>query len=380
MIQPSTTPRERDLGCSRNRRVLPALCTATVVCAAFLVAQLLPSSPGVDVLVAQETQAQLAKAVEAGKKFLDALDEAQRGKAVYEFNSPKKSGWSNLPVTAVPRNGVRMGDLNKAQRDAALELVAAVLSKEGYQKIIDIMDGDQQLAMGKGGGKGGKGDKGKGDKGKGSKGGKGGFGVDNYYLAVFGKPSLTEPWFVQFGGHHLGLNVTIIEKNFVLTPTHTGAQPTNFTRDGQAVRPLGPENDRAFELISMLDAKQQAQAIIAQTPTNLQLGPGQDNKKIEPKGIKGSALSAAQQAKLLEIVAAWVNIVHGDSAAARMTQIKSEITDTHFAWWGPTTNGSAVYYRIQGPTLVIEYAPQGGTDHIHTIIRNPVNDYGQKRS
>ena len=78
-------------------------------------------------------------------------------------------------------------------------------------------------------------------------GGKGMFGVDKYYLAIFGKPSATQPWMMQFGGHHLGVNVTVIGKHFVLTPTHTGAQPALFERDGKDVRPLGLENDTAFK-------------------------------------------------------------------------------------------------------------------------------------
>ena len=323
-----------------------------------------------------------AKAVAAGKKFLDSLDDKQRAKAVFEFGSAKKSGWSNLPITNVPRNGVRMGDLTKPQRDAAMDLLAAVLSKEGYQKVIDIMDADQELATGKGGKGGGKGDKGdKGGKG-GDKGGKGGgkssFGTDNYFLAIFGPPSTTQPWFVQFGGHHLGLNVTVIEKSFVLTPTHTGAQPASFTRDGKNVRPLGGEVDKAFQLLATLDEKQLAQAVLGAKAGNLVLGPGQDNKKINPQGIKGSALTEAQQAKLLDVIGEWVNIVQDDAAMARMAEVKANLADTYFAWSGPTAKNSAAYYRIQGPTVVIEYAPQGGTDHIHTVIRDPSNDYGQK--
>jgi len=305
--------------------------------------------------------AQATKAVAAAKTFLDSLDAKQRAKAVLDFESSKKSGWSNLPITNVPRNGVRMGDLTPAQREAALSLLAAVLSKEGYQKTIDIMNADEQLAQ-KGGGKGGKTS----------------FGNDNYFMAIFGTPSVTQPWMVQFGGHHLGLNVTVIDKGYVLTPTHTGAQPTTYTRDGKTVRPLGGENDKAFQLMNSLDEKQQAQAILKGKTPNLILGPGKDGQTIKPEGIKGSALNDLQKAKLLEVIGEWVDIVPGDTAAARMAEIKANLADTYFAWSGPTTNGSAVYFRVQGPTLVIEYAPQGGTDHIHTVIRDPTNDYGQK--
>jgi hypothetical protein len=117
-------------------------------------------------------------AVEAASAFIDALDAKQREKALYEFDSEKKSNWSNLPVTIVPRNGVRLGDLTKGQREKAMAVVAAVLSKEGYQKVVDIVDGDQKLAEG-GGGKGG--GKGKGGDGKGKGGGGPMFGADQYY-------------------------------------------------------------------------------------------------------------------------------------------------------------------------------------------------------
>ena len=126
------------------------------------------------------------------------------------------------------------------------------------------------------------------------------FGADQYYLAVFGKPSATEPWMVQFGGHHLGLNVTVVGNNFVLTPTHTGAQPTLFKRDGKEVRPPGAETDAAFKLVNALDDKQRARAVIGERPQQeLLLGPGRDGKKIDPQGIKGSALTDDQRAMLV---------------------------------------------------------------------------------
>jgi hypothetical protein len=312
------------------------------------------------------------RAVTAAKAFLDALDAKQKEKALYEFASEKKSNWSNLPVGIVPRNGVRLGDLTKEQRGKAMDVVASVVSKDGYQKVIDIMDGDQQLAEGKGG-------KGKGGKDKDGKGGGKGpmFGKDNYYLAIFGEPSETKPWMVQFGGHHLAVNITVIGKHFVLTPTHTAAQPALFKRDGKEVRPLGLEADSAFKLVNALDEKQRTDAIIgAKAQQELLLGPGRDGKKIEPKGVKGAALTAAQQAMLLDLIGAWVNIVEPDAAAARMAGIKGKIGETYFAWSGPTEKGSAAYFRVQGPTVVIEYALQGGTDHIHTVIRNPEDDYG----
>jgi len=81
---------------------------------------------------------------------------------------------------------------------------------------------------------------------------------------------------------------------------------------------------------------------------------------------------------LLDLVHEWAGIVTDAFAAPRMAEIKAALPQTYFAWSGPTTNGSLAYFRIQGPTLVIEYAPQRSLDHIHTIYRDPTNDYGAK--
>jgi Protein of unknown function (DUF3500) len=229
------------------------------------------------------------------------------------------------------------------------------------------VDGDQYLAEN---------DKGGNAKGKGGARGPM-FGADQYYLAIFGTPSETKPWMVQFGGHHLGINVTVIGKLFILTPTHTGAQPALFKRGDKEVRPLGIEIDTASKLMGSLNEKQRAQAIIGERAQGeLLLGPGRDGKKIEPKGIQGAALSAEQQALLLDVIAAWVNITEPETATARMAAIKDKIGETWFAWSGPTESGKAAYFRVQGPSVVIEYAPQGGTGHIHTVIRNPEDEYG----
>jgi hypothetical protein len=299
----------------------------------------------------------VANAVAKTNAFLETLEGQQRTKVLLDFDSAKKPSWSNLPVTMVPRNGLHLGELNEKQRAAALAAIAAVLSKQGYQKVIDIMNGDDQLVR-------------RNDN-------RMRFGTNNYYVAVFGEPSTTKPWMVQFGGHHLGVNVTIVGKDAVIVPTHTGAQPDSFTRDGKTVRPLGPENDLAFKLVNMLNAEQQKQAVLGARPKNLLAGPGQDGKTIRPEGLKCAALNADQRATLLELIGAWVGMLPSAAAEKRMAALKQEIDDTHFAWYGPTTNGSPAYFRIQGPTLLIEYAPQGGTNHIHTIIRDPSNDYAK---
>jgi uncharacterized protein DUF3500 len=306
-----------------------------------------------------------ARVVAAAHTLLATLSDAQRTQATFGFNSPQRTGWSNLPTGAFRRNGLRLGDLTPPQRAAALALVAAALSAEGYQKVTDIMNGDEALKNARGGRTGGR------------QGGGVNFGADEYYLALLGTPSATAPWLIQFGGHHLAINVTVVGTSSVLTPSLPAAQPARYTLNGRTIRPLGDENDKAFALMGTFDAAQRKQAILPYQVRDLVLGPGEDGKVIQPEGILGTALNANQQAMLLEIAREWVGILNDEAAAAKMAELKANLPKTYFAWSGATENGGLAYYRIQGPTVVIEYAPQqGDLDHIHTIYRDPTNDYG----
>jgi hypothetical protein len=319
-----------------------------------------------------------ARVVTAANAFLATLGDAERARCTFGFTSSQRTGWSNLPTGIFQRNGVRFGDMTPRQREAALALVAAALSREGYQKVTDIMNGDEVLKNAGGGRTGGR----PGGAGAGAPGGRGGgvrFGLDEYYIALLGTPSTTAPWMIQFGGHHLAINVTVVGPNSVMTPSLPAAQPAKYTLNGQTIRPLGRENDKGFALINALNAAQRKQAILNYEVSDLVLGPGADGKVIQPEGILASALDAAQQGLLLDIVHEWVGILNDDAAAAKMSEIKANLPRTYFAWSGATNNGSLAYYRIQGPTLVIEYAPQqGDLDHIHTIYRDPTNDYGAR--
>jgi len=309
-----------------------------------------------------------AAAVPAANAFLVMLDAGERAKAAFPFNSPQKTNWSNLPSGIYQRNSLRLGDLTPAKRAAALAVVAAVLSADGYRKVTDIMNGDEVL-RGAGGGQ------------TGGRGGRGGvaFGAAEYYIAILGTPSATTPWMVQFGGHHLAINVTIVGPNNVITPSLPAAQPAKYTLNGQTIRPLGKENDKGFALIGALNAEQRKQAILNYRVSDLVLGPGEDGKTIQPEGILASALTPSQQAMLLDLAHEWVGILNDEGAAARMAEIRNNLPRTWFAWSGATENGGLAYFRIQGPTVLIEYAPQqGDLDHIHTIYRDPTNDYGAR--
>jgi hypothetical protein len=189
---------------------------------------------------------------------------------------------------------------------------------------------------------------------------------------------------LQFGGHHLALNITISGSKGVMTPSLTGAQPATFSANGKTVRPLGRESDKAAALLRSLDDAQRKQAILAYRVADLVLGPGQDGKKITPEGLQASQMNDKQRAMLLDLAGEWVDIMNAGAAAERLAQIRSELNETWFAWSGPTDfrpgENITAYYRIQGPHLVIEYAPQNDepNNHVHTIYRDPTNDYGRK--
>lgn len=327
------------------------------------------------------TDAQTEAIVAASRTFLNSLSAAERSKVQFLF-TPQKTAtaapfgrifvgekygqamWSNFPVSDVPRPGLTMGSLNAAQRSSAMNTLKLLLSPEGYQKVIDIMDADQVLS---------------------ESGTPYDDGTAFYTLGMFGVPSATAPWMLEFGGHHLALNVVVAGPNVSLTPTLTGDQPATYTRNGQTVRPLGKENDKAFQLVNALSPELQQKATLNYEIRDLVLGPGQDGRTLPPEGLPASEMTEAQRAILLDLIGEWVRLLNADDAAPKLARIKADIEHTYFAWHGPTTNPSPVYFRITGPTLHIEFAHQGGRasgvqaggiNHVHTIYRDPTNEYG----
>lgn len=311
-------------------------------------------------------QTATTRIVAVANNFLSKLDEKQRQSVLLAFDDEKQQArWSNLPVSMAARAGLSLKDLNADQRAAAMALVSSALSQRGFEKVEQILEGDELLRT--------------------KDGNNPMFGKDLYFVSILGKPSEKDPWMLQFGGHHLALNITIAGERGVLTPTLTGAQPALYTLDGKTVRPLGQESDKALALLNALDEGQRKQAVLGFQTADLVLGPGQDGKTIQPEGLKASAMNEKQRAMLLDLISEWANIIHESAAAARMTELKADINETWFAWSGPTTatpgKNITAYYRVQAPHLVIEYAPQklGGdlSMHVHTMYRDPTNDYGR---
>jgi len=356
-------------------------------------------------LTAVRAQTATSRMVSAANTFLSTLDGKQRQTVLFSFDDEEqRRRWSNFPTAVVPRGGISLKEMNGTQRSAAMALVASALSPRGFEKVQQIMEGDEVNKTT---------DQGPGNRGPRPRDGAGGpppvgnggppppsgrqgnrppfgngpiFGKDLYYISILGTPSEKDPWMLQFGGHHLALNITIAGERGVLTPTLTGAQPALYTIDGKTVRPLGGESDKALALLNALNESQRKQAILSYRLADLVLGPGQDGKTIQPEGLKASDMNEHQRTMLLDVIAEWAGIIHQSAAAARMAEIKADLNDTWFAWSGPTTatpgRNITAYYRIQGPHLVIEYAPQelGGDPamHVHTMYRDPTNDYGRR--
>jgi hypothetical protein len=298
--------------------------------------------------------------------FVNTLTPAQMSTVIYPAgDTTQRARWSNFPTGIYQRNGLKIGSMTAAQTNALYAMLAAVLGPEGYQKITGIVEADEVLR---------------------SQGGGGNliFGRAEYYVSFVGTPSLTDKYLLQFGGHHLAINVTIKGAQATIAPALPGVQPATYTLNGRTIRPLGDEYDLSFALLNSLTTAQRSVAVVSSSVMDLALGPGKDGLTLLPEGIKASDLTASQRAILLDLIGEFVNIIHNDAAAAKMASVRANIADptnaTYFSWHGPTTAGSAAYFRIQGPNLFIEWAPQtmGGSavNHIHAMYRELSNDYG----
>ena len=315
-----------------------------------------------------------ARAVAAAEAFLATLDPPQRLKANIGLDDKSRAVWSNLPtgiamqVGAMERNGVKLGDMTPAQEKAALALLTATLSPEGFQKAM----ADRRCRSGSR-------DRSAPTRGPAQR---IRFGRAEYYVSILGKPSATDKWMIQFGGHHLAINVTLAGRENVLAPTHTGTQPALLPRRRQDDSSAGRRERQGVR------ADQRAQSGSAEAGHPQQRGP-------QPRAgpWRRRQDDRARGSPRLNLHAGPARDARRSGARvgrhSRRRGISREdggdpggLNDTYFAWAGATTNGKGAYFRIQGPAVFIEYAPQGSaddtSDHIHTIYREPANDYAAK--
>ena len=217
----------------------------------------------------------------AAQSFLDSLTEKQREKAMLPIKDQERRNWTNLPA---PSNagGIRFGDLEASQAKLACQMMATLLSDQGYRKVRDIMLADDQLL----------------DGGRARR----GFGTENFSVVVFGTPSATEPWAFQVDGHHVGINLAIKADTVTMSPSFIGTQPHAFKLGGISFKPFDNETGIAYELLGSLNDDQIRAAVLRNSRAPIVTGPGADGKVPKTEGLKCDALGDAQKKTLLKLI------------------------------------------------------------------------------
>jgi Protein of unknown function (DUF3500) len=332
-----------------------------------------------------------AEVVVAAAAFLATLSEEQRAIAQIELKPQLAIRWTNFPGGSNVRNGVFYRDLKPEQAAAALNVARVALGEEGFSRYQEVRAADDAFAKGGRGGRGGPGGPGgpaqkKGGgaaqkKGRGPGGGGAMFGSANYMIAFLGKPSKSEPWILQLGGHHLAINIYYKGTAGAATPYHVAAQPTVWKDDqGKTHDPLAPMRDSLNGLLASLTPEQLKQAKLEARFNDVYVGPQKDGKfPAKSEGVPVSELSDASKDFVKKAIAAWT----GDSpqGVEYRKLYEAELDKVKVAYSGTTNVGGdrGDYVRIDGPRVWIEFATQGN-DHYHTIWRDRLTDYGAEFS
>ena len=315
-------------------------------------------------------------AADAALAFLDTLSEAQRAEAVLSFDDPRRSNWSNLPPGLFnDRNGVRLGDLSETQAEAAHRFLATALSADGHATTMGVVGAEDALAADSL---------------------VGGFywSSGNYWLAFFGEPTnpaqvatgtdstpttahREQRWGWQFGGHHLAINMTVAGGRSTLSPTFVGVEPARYATPAGTVAPLAEHRAAGLAIMNALDEIQRGQALADARPSQGALtGAGKDGFVPAVDGVAVGAWNAALQEELVDLVGLWLRMMPAESAAQRLAEVREDLGRTYFTWHGATNGAHPIYYRVQGPRLIVEFSTQGDDGHEHSIYRNPANEYG----
>jgi len=326
----------------------------------------------VDTVTTSTTAETIAATADAAEAFLATLSDAQRESVLYAFDDETKTtSWTNFPVTFVQRAGLNLADLTAEQQAAALVVMQALLSEEAYATIATIMNGDVYLVENSTTSE---------------------ASLGQYYIAFFGDPSDTSSWAVQFGGHHLGINATLTAADPAITfaPTHLGVQPLSYpSADGSTVGAFDDIYTDAFAFFDSLTAEQQSTLLAGDVTM---CAPGDTCDFPVGAGLLGADLTDEQQMLLLDLIANWAGMADEQSTAATRAAIEATLDTTVIAWTGATeydtTTGSGISFSISGPNAYVGFQAQessidadiaglstAGWGHVHTIYRDPSNDY-----
>ncbi len=317
----------------------------------------------VSVSVSDDSASVDAQATELAQAFLDTLSDEQLESIQYDLTEENAVVWSNLPVSAVQRNGILLGSLSEESLKAAKELFYVALGEEGYNQLIMNLEGEEVLGENMDG-----------------------YDADMYYVSILGDVSDSSTWILQLGGHHYANNFTFNAEETGATPFFIGIEPQSFENaDGETVEALATRKDTMYSMIDSLTDDQEAEAEITDKFDDVLVGPGNDgNFPTESEGILVSSLSDDQQELVKDAIKAWVADVNEEDQEALLDAYFAEDAwaDTYIAWSGSTdSEDQGSYIRIDGPRVWIELTVQGGIVfqnqvHLHTIWRDKVADYG----
>ena len=333
------------------------------------VAVLLVSALGLTVAAGPSSAAMAAQAT----KFLESLTPEQRQQAMFAFDGDERTRWHFIPSEIFPRNGLTVKQMNQVQRKLAHELLKVGLSQRGYMTATQIMELESVLAALEAA-----------TRAAAAQPPRGNSLVrdpERYFFSIFGTPSTQNTWGWRVEGHHLSLHFTVVNGTLVAgSPSFFGANPAEL-RDGpkKGSRILGPQEDAARSLMESLDASQLENAIINTTaPDDIVTLANVTIDPLSPAGIPASALTASQRALLRKLIDVYAGYMADDIAADRLTRIEKAGWDrVAFAWAGARERGQKHYYRVQGPTFLIEYDnTQNNANHIHSVWRDFNRDFG----
>jgi hypothetical protein len=290
------------------------------------------------------------------------LDPQQRRLALHPFAGPARLDWGYTPRR---RPGLPLRAMRPAQRSATWRLVDAALSAEGAAKARGVLALEVILREREP-------DKAYRD-------------PENYALALFGLPG-SEPWGWRFEGHHLSLTLTIVpEVGVAVTPHFLGANPFSgevvhgAAAHGRLTRVLEQESALAFELVGGLDAPLLRRAVIAaDRPADILAGPGRERLwGGEPEGLPLEAMPESLRNRAHALIEAFFGHLAPELAAAVAARVRAAgLGAVRFAWAGATTPDRLHYYRLHGPTLLIEY-DRTGPDHAHSVWHDPSDPFGE---
>ena len=311
----------------------------------------------------QRSSAQMAAAATA---FVGSLTPEQKQKGMFPFESEERLHWNFIPTENFPRNGLLLREMTPAQRDRAQDLLKSGLSTQGYQTATAIMNLESTLGALE------------------RQSGRGAQERDpvKYFFSIFGTPSPANTWGWRVEGHHISLHYTVVNGNLVASsPSFFGTNPAEV-RDGasKGLRILADQEDTARELLTSFNDSQRAKAVIQAVALNEIVTTNKlDISPLSPTGVGADTLSAQQRTLLMKVVDTYISKMANDIAAERLARLQMAGLDKiTFAWAGAGERGKQHYYRIQGPTFLIEYDnSQNDGNHVHSIWRDFNGDFGR---